>query len=239
MAQVQERPCAQCTRPTRGLPGALCGGCRELVEAAEWGRAIVQTIRDVRDRLPEKYRAVDLEGPEGDELRRRVKSRNVIHAAQAALTAGRSVTIQGNAGQGKTSTAAALLVGWVRRLIGPAALAEGDPGEGWRWARARSCRYLRALRIADGKVWRDGAHVDGDDLAAARDAAVLIVDDLGLEPVNTTTIELLHDRADRGAVTLVTTQLGEAKLAATYGDGTARRLLEDSAVIELPGWVAQ
>lgn len=259
LGEPTHRNCAKCGSPAFGVAGALCPTCRAAANAADFDRELRRVVAEVRAQLPERFRGFALGGAgrealwgamlgpaEGRDKDRPAIARKAIEAALASVGLGAvenetrfanaapptSCLIQGDAGRGKTSLAAALLVGHAVRLVGPRSQA-GEPGSGWNWDAARSCSYVRALTLPDAKVWEDGARIDGADLRRARAARALVVDDLGLEPVSPTTIELLHDRADRELATIVTTSLSVAELKAVYGDGTARRLCEDSYTIAL------
>lgn len=234
-----EGPCEQpgCGNRGRGLFGIICDDCLAAGEARARREAIDRVICHVRAALPPRYRVsglrgadvatrIDRWGPEGAQS---------AEAAVAAMATGANVILLGPAGCGKTTLGAALLLARAGYLAQQAYLhdEDGEAGEGWRWDQARSCRYMAALALPGARIFHGPRAGDSADLAAARGAAVLLLDDLGLEPVHSTTIELLHERAANELGLIVTTTLGQQAIVQRYGDGTARRIYEGARTIVL------
>jgi DNA replication protein DnaC len=136
-------------------------------------------------------------------------------ARVAALPFGRSITILGCPGAGKTSLAAAL---W--RLLET----QGRIGV-WSSAFALS-RARHAWPIGQGEA---------PLVLAACESDLLCVDDLGQEPkIESSAIpDIVFARHESDAPTWITTGLTKEEIAGRYGGGVARRIFEDAECIRL------
>jgi DNA replication protein DnaC len=166
--------------------------------------------------IPQRFRWATFDS---DDLRERVNPFMIEEARDAtkAVAAGDiiSVTLLGKAGEGKTSLACAML----RELL--------NTSQGF------SGRFCSATELAvSRKDSRLG--VAPADIADAKIASVLVLDDLGQEVSGREVLaEVIHDRHNAVRPTIVTSWLSSEAIAQRYGDGTARRVLEHAAVVRV------
>jgi hypothetical protein len=160
--------------------------------------------------IPETMRWASLEAPE---LRERVARPQAIDEARAALSSGGLLFI-GPSGSGKTSLACALLREWEARHA------------------PRCAMFVNAWTLSTARVDHGFAHGEPPEVHRAKNASLLLIDDLGSEPRTTMNAvpEVIFHRSERGGPTWVTTWLSSEALAERYGDGTARRLFEAGRV---------
>lgn len=205
--------------------GAICFDCDRKADKAVAVRE--QTLRDV----PEFFRGLALRG---SKLLGCVHGRRqLIARAEASVGATRAILL-GHSGSGKTSLVVAMMREWSQRECKPAVFAMATD-----------------LATAKGRG-RFGA--EADEISQARNAALLVVDELGSEefrPPSSPVTDILMNRHAHSRPTWVTTWLGsdmteafrrlpsEAKLERAraavgerYGDGISRRLFEGARIIE-------
>lgn len=216
--------------------GRYCDACFDAKHAIDWAKAVERAVTIATSDLPAKFRGLDLETASEEKLIERIP-----HAADTAIARAREcigdrkgAVLVGQSAAGKTTLAAAMLASHVHAMLYPRNVDE-DPGEGPRWARAESCRYVRALRLAREHVNHGAGRGVAPFIEEAMTAPAIVLDDLGIEPLGATVIETLFERGDNGLVTFVTTSLDEDKLIARYGEGAIRRMLQDVPVIQLGG----
>ncbi|MBK8994951.1 MAG: ATP-binding protein [Myxococcales bacterium] len=122
-----------------------------------------------------------------------------------------SLLVHGVTGSGKTAASARGL----RRNVRAATSLE-DLALGLVWASAADLAHARRRhRIGAGEA---------PAIEAAIGATILVVDELGPEPVGDAIPEVFDARYRRGAVTITTSGMRLEELAAKYGDAVLRRL---------------
>jgi DNA replication protein DnaC len=141
--------------------------------------------------------------------------------------------IQGKSGSGKTSLACAVL-----RLL----IDDGKhPATGAAFDQARCARFASA-RVLAPRDWKEAqdphAHAEANGRGAAGRASILVLDDVGQEAGDgykandrsKLIADILADRHDDGARTIVTTFASKTEWQAMYGDGCARRYWDTARV---------
>jgi DNA replication protein DnaC len=235
-----ERACARCPQLVKGPPGVLCATCFDANERDRHAKALAAVFAQVRRSLPLKYRDVDLCTDEG---RARVIARTHAKVAlplvDEMVRAGRGAVLRGSSATGKTTLAAAMLLGHAQRVVLQASQ-DDEIGSGPFWDAAKTCVYVRATDVVHARIQNPAGRGEAPIILAARYAPAVIVDDLGVEPPparERVLVEILMARADNNMPTMVTTSRSDAALYDFYGEGVARRLLEDPcyATIELGG----
>ncbi|MGH7285641.1 MAG: hypothetical protein ACRELY_29330 [Polyangiaceae bacterium] len=138
------------------------------------------------------------------------------------------VVFLGPAGAGKTTLAVAMLRSLLEELIASRALVGEDNVE----TLARHCRFAAAHRLG---VARLAAHADPAEIQSAMRAPVLLLDDLGDDAhIGSNPIpNIIAERHAEDRVTWITTGLSPDEIAARYGGGTARRVLDGAECIRL------
>jgi DNA replication protein DnaC len=71
-----------------------------------------------------------------------------------------------------------------------------------------------------------------EEVTRAMRASLLVLDDLGAEPLDTVIFEVLDQRYSRGLPTIVTSGLTPSAIRERYGDAAWRRLSERGVVLE-------
>lgn len=135
------------------------------------------------------------------------------------------LVLLGGTGAGKTTLGTAVF-----RWLLDRALAGGEAGEDFArrmvWASAADlARARRESRLGD----------EPKALRAAREASVLLIDDLGQEPVgeHADLVALVSDRQRARQRTILTSGFSMGELAARYGDHFERRISERAHVVQL------
>ena len=208
-------PCDVCRTPASvPMPGQTCEACklreRQSMQQAKVNAAI--------NSIPDEPRAWSWDQPGLADLcggRERVAS---ARRAFARAVADRlpAIVLIGAAGTGKSTLAACML----RDAITGSAQDTSS-----RWVDAFDLgRAYRVTDLGDTPVV----------VATAKRAGVLVIDELGSEDCGRDTLhEVIHHRHARRKLTIVTTPLDRDGLAAKYGEGLARRLLERGIVLDL------
>jgi hypothetical protein len=173
-------------------------------------------------------------------------------AYMAASEVGRLPTFlvfQGDTGSGKTSLAAALLNREIRPAIGidPRLLSRSPTapyvrGDDQRLAplnHAAGAFFCDAFTIAKSRLETPLGRGEAAVIRRAIDATVLLLDDVGVEPVRSSgVVEVLFERARAEKATIVTTKLSSDELEKKYwehdGRGLARRLFEKGVAKVIP-----
>lgn len=204
------RTCPKCGGRSHTSDGELCWHCedrvREATQTPVYERILLETI-------PDRFRWAT---PSALELERRVaggrtRIDEALHAAQPNLV------LSGKAGTGKTSLACAAL-------------------RAWQQTRRRRVVFVAAHELANARM----QHALGSGEAALVErcwkADLLLIDDLGAEPSSpprSEIIDVIQRRHNYNLPIWITTGLVTAELAARYGFGIARRILEQATVIRL------
>ncbi len=213
--------CERCNRDI-GKNTWICDACLVVHRAELRDRALAHA----RATIPEKFRTASFHSLE---LQQWVKaSKAAIRGAYNALKLPIPiVTIVGAPGSGKTTLACAML----REVIDQAGKLECDEAT---LARGRRARFYEAYDLS---VARKQTRLGGGepiDLADAKTASVLVVDEIGRDDRSTSDVaKILHDREAERLFTIVTTWMSQADIAAAYDGGIARRLFESATLIEL------
>ncbi len=144
--------------------------------------------------------------------------------AGVAALSGRSVTLQGPPGSGKSSLVAAI----ARRVL-EATLREDEHG----FVTLRGIRWVDAFALAMARSHHPLGHGEAPLVLEAKRVETLILDDFGLEPANPTSavLEVVMDRSYASRPTWITTGLTAEEVGARYGGGPVRRIFEVAQVV--------
>lgn len=207
-------PCPRCKRPDAVWVGSSepCERCQhELRDDA----AGAKKIRRGESTIPDGYAWATFDGhlPAGDVL---------IARARQALDAGvRRAVFVGAAGSGKTSLAIAMMRAWMQR-------------------NRQAAHFAHAHRLGSARMKHRFGQGEADEIAAAIEAPLCLIDDLKDERLTSTTAiyDVIQERHADGLPTFVTTGLGldeptaRQRIVEIYGDGTARRILEGARIFD-------
>ena len=207
-------------------PRGLCATCARKREDAlrEWNARAEQTTREAmlnsaKLSIPEAFRWAFFVAPD---LVARVKRPEAITEAKAALEAS-GVVLVGAAGAGKTSVACAMLAELIRQ-------AASGPPKDLRFA--GSARFIGAYWLAKARAEHPLGDGEAPLVQLALGASVLVLDDLGAEQSkNTALSEVIYERHAKGQRTIITTGFGYRVLQQRYGDGIARRIVEEGRTV--------
>ena len=202
-----------------GGPQAFCSACLELVREEVRSRR----MREARERIPVTFRDLDI--PLTD--RRHLAARSVL----AALRAGRGALLHGPAGSGKTTTAMLVLLAVL---------------DSFEYEIASGVQVVSAYDLAKAPLEHRLGSGDAPLVRTSKRASVLLLDELGSEQVpqtrSTSVSEVIFERYNAQRPTIATTWLaptpageGVETIAKKYGDGIARRLLEQNISIDFGG----
>lgn len=214
-------PCARCGRDI-GRSVWICDGCQVNEK---------RTVRDMqllraRESVPIKFRTVRFGSPE---MASRVKGTQfAVAAARKALEGARSVvTIIGAAGSGKTTLACAMLAEVIE--AGADLNCAGEVLE-----RARFARFVDAVDLSQARQEHRLGAAAPPIVLGAKNASLLVVDEFGRDDRKTLDVaKIVHDREAAKRLTVVTTWMDQAQIAAAYDGGVSRRLFEKATVIRL------
>lgn len=159
--------------------------------------------------LPESFYWATFDSPK---LRERVKlSNHTFNGIQETADRSNKVVFFGNKGTGKTSLAVALL----RR-------------------RVPRCYYIRAERLARVSIEHPAGRGEPETVTRCKQAALLMVDDIGTDEQTKTSAvkDVIFHRHDAGLPTWVTTGLQKGAIGEMYGEGFARRLIENAVLVK-------
>jgi DNA replication protein DnaC len=207
----------RCTCGKKVMREGTCVRCDdERREREKTERTRAAAVRTTANALPERYQGAAF----GPDLAQRVRDARAIEQARAAVANPKidRLVFGGNAGAGKTSLAAACL-----QMV---AAERSLPGF---WVDARSLSLARSR----GQLGQEPELV-----AKAQNAGALLLDDAGLDDpqqFGSAVADVIYRRHAHGLLTLVTVarvKIGDVTLTTEetllrYGDGIARRLLED------------
>jgi len=217
LAQERERAldasphrCLDCREAHVLEDGSRCPEC-DAVHDDKRRRSNIAS--DTRSRVPVRFQWAAFNAPE---LHERVKDPSAPDRVRAAVRDNVDrMLLHGVAGVGKT-------------VLGTCALLSAS------FRRGLDGLFVDAFALAHA---RQDARLGEEPYAItqAREAAILLLDDLGSEPAvaSSPIPELLHDRHAAMGVTIVTSGFTLEQLEQRYGAGVFRRLTEDAEVIEL------
>lgn len=148
--------------------------------------------------------------------------------AVGSILEGQNLAILGETGVGKTSAAIAICARMLTRAESPTtATADLAWAAGLHWANARD--LVEATRKHPL-----GQRDDAPEIKSAKEAKVLVVDDLGFEVQrrDDDTIAIIYDHRDKAkASTITTSGLNEKGLNDRYGEAVKRKITERSPFI--------
>jgi hypothetical protein len=210
---IGDRPCAVCRAIVATAPGGVCPSCLRAKTLHDWSSEVSTTYAEAMESIPPAYL---------DDAPWLAKKLGRDPGAIAGDLAGRSVVISGPSGAAKTWLAVSLLL---ESLRAASTLVDGrlpDQEKRALVANAATSRYARAFRVGSVPPW-------DADARSFQLGAVLVVDDLGLEPASFAgqIVETICVRADRLRRTIVTSTFSPRELVARYGDGVVRRLFAE------------
>lgn len=211
-------------------PG-VCGPCGVKRDQRAQDAALAPALASI----PPEFRWARADAPEMPARVRRLRNASPASVAERvkALALEPMVLIVGASGEGKTSLACAVIHEIIAagRYPAPAAVHEV----------ARRARFYaaRSLTPRDHREATDpDAPTEGSPRGAAARASVLLLDDVGQEAGDgykandrsKVLADVLSDRHDAGARTIITTFASEARWREMYGDGVARRYWDAARV---------
>jgi hypothetical protein len=152
------------------------------------------------------------------ELADRVQRKEAIEQAREACEGDeRKIVFTGHSGTGKTSLVAAA----IRHRFG---------------GKINLVQFAEARRMAFARDLYPMGHGMPPEVERAMKAPLLVLDDLGQDPYpgirNSAVPELVSGRYEAGRRLWVTTWLSRAEMTRRYGDGFARRILQDATIIQ-------
>jgi|CXWL01.1.fsa_nt_gi DNA replication protein DnaC len=158
--------------------------------------------------IPARFAWASLKAPE---LAERCDARNYLALAKRVL-AGHGAVFAGKSGSGKTSLAVACLRERMPRAM-----------------------YVSALRLSTARIQSKAGDGEAGLVAEAIAAPLLLVDEVGGESKTSTSAvrDVVFERHDAGKPTWITTGFTSAELAAMYGDGFLRRVVDGATLIRL------
>ena len=197
------------------VEGRSCGEC---IARREDRRERVHCVRETIATVPPRYAWGAFEHTD---LAARVRDSRAIAQARAAAANPQvdRISLFGVAGAGKTSLGVASMkrMAFERKLCGV-------------YVDARVLSLARSQsRLGD----------EARAVSEALRAGILLLDDLGLDDPHqhgNAIVDVIYERHREARVTIVTVTIAPDEVASRYGDGFARRLLEDDgavAVIEV------
>lgn len=198
----------------------------EVCAGADRQAARETILSTARDSVPAFFRPIRFGTPAFAKLVH--ASPAAIAAARAALSDGTAVvTLRGDPSKGKTTLACAMLAEVVDAgadlACHPTAL-----------ERARYARFVDAVQLSLSRQEHRLGGGAPDEVLRAKNASVLVLDEFGKDDRRTVDVaKIIHDRHAAGDLTIVTTWMDQAAVAAAYDGGVARRLFEKAVVIRL------
>ena len=206
--------CATCGEFNCELPG-ICDSCAVKQKEQEREAAVQKTLRS----LPKSWQWANFRNAS---LFQRLKDHSAVKSSAdmlRRLVAGQSwlVVLAGESGEGKTSTAAAMM-----RYC-----AEKDPG--------RMMFFVYAPRIA--RAYRNSPLGSTPELIDRCERTwLLVIDDLGADAVYRDSLrEVIQVREAERKPTIITTYLTETEARDAYGGGISRRMYRDGCIVWFGG----
>ncbi|MBK8997671.1 MAG: ATP-binding protein [Myxococcales bacterium] len=209
LAVVRECPCGATT--TAGWCDACAADRRALAERAERERE----ARDAEATLERGRRAALVRVPHGwtddrEAYETAVSSPRLRAIAERWSLERGSLLVVGPTGTGKSASVARAL-----RRLARAATSGDAPSLDVRWMSAATLALARRRHAL-------GAG-EAEEIATAIAAPVLVVDELGPEPLDSALHDVVDARYTAERITVTTSGMRLAELAAKYGDATVRR----------------
>jgi DNA replication protein DnaC len=157
-----------------------------------------------------------------------VRPKSFRLAAMKWTPAAGSLVLLGPTGCGKSTTAVAIL--W--RLADDAFRACLEKRSGRELDVTGCAFWIAAYELVRARKEHPLGHGEAPTIERARDASILVLDDLGNEPPDTVIFELLDVRYLRGSPVIVTSGLDPSSIRERYGDALWRRIAERGTVLE-------
>ena len=186
--------------------------------------------QQIRESIPARYRWASLVNQTA-EMFQRVGEINIINARVALhdmLGGDRTwTTLQGPAGVGKTSLAAAFVDGIAHML-------ERSKGDTTTTSILADTRFFTAPDLAKARREQRYGTEENNIVRLAHQAPYAVIDEVGGEDSHSQVVsEILLSRYQHEKRTVVTTALSYEQIAQRYGDGIARRLFDEGALVEM------
>ena len=235
------RPCRECgiflcdrcgaeteETPTEVGDNRRPARCRACQEQAELDRIVAPAL----DSIPERYRACRFDHPTRPWKVRnwcrdyaRPEVQDMVHKIVSSRDA---AVFVGEPGQGKTTLAVCCLREVIEEGRRPTStMAQRE--------RARTALFVTATSLAADRERTRLGQGEGQLVAAAMRASVLVIDDLGQDVSirGTAIADVINHRYNANTPTWVTTFLPSKEIGRLYGGGTLRRLVEAKQVVML------
>ena len=186
--------------------------------------------QQIRESIPARYRWASLVTASA-EMYQRVGERNIIAARVALhdmLGGDRTwTTLQGPAGVGKTSLAAAF-------VDGIAVMLERSKGDTMTTNVLADTRFFTAPDLAKARREQRYGTEEHNIVRLAHQAPYAVIDEVGGEDSHSQVVsEILLSRYQHEKRTVITTALSYEQIVQRYGDGIARRLFDDGALVKM------
>jgi DNA replication protein DnaC len=224
----------RCEAPGCGKPLKINGRFCEQHATDERERWRAAAVATARDSIPLRYREhrfadVEAQCKKATPDERWVKDGRAFAAARKSVNQ-MQLMLQGPSGHGK-STIAGCICNAILDLATPGC---GDSVA----ARAAGLFWVRAAALQQARrEWKLGGG-EAPLVARSARASVLIIDDFGREAEpgvreQSAVAEVIFERHEQHRQTVVTTWLSPHEAAERYDGGTARRIFEDTFLIEI------
>ena len=225
-------PVCDCGAPLTHADGFFCEACSEA-NAARAKREREERLRSEElERLKFGARRGLREAPDwpharvGTEAFQRAVKSDRFRAVAAKYEPDRdgTLTLCGETGRGKTTVALAIL-----RRLHDEALADPHPA---KLKLIGFSKWVTSYRLVEARREHPLGRGKAELVEAAINATLLVIDDLGNEPPDPVTFEVIDERYAKSRPIIVTTGFEPKALRAKHGDAIWRRLTERGIVVD-------
>ena len=164
------------------------------------------------------------------EFLRRASVKIARALAKYSFADGLSLVVSGKTGTGKTSLVTATLRRWCAEAEASVRLPASDPDAQLAHFAPRFFFVTGPELVNARRNWRIGHEAPIVD--EAKRIPLLIIDELGFEPLSEIPFEVVDHRYRQQSITIVTTGLDPKAFRDRYGDALFRRLTENGALLE-------